>query len=36
MAVTFSKGMDRPGKAVNPARGQLIRENYFFPVPIRA
>ena len=25
-----------PGKVANPARGQLNRENEYFPVPIRA
>ena len=30
-------GMDQPGKvANNPARGQLNRENEYFPVPARA
>ena len=28
--------MDQPGKVANPARGQLNRENDFFPVPVRA
>ena len=29
--------MDRPGKVVNPARrGQLNRENEYFPVRVRA
>ena len=32
----YSKIKDQPGKAANPARGQLNRENDFFPVPIRA
>ena len=36
MAITYSKGKDQPGKVANPARGQLNRENYFFPVPVRA
>ena len=27
--------MDQPGKAANPARGQLNRENEYFPVPVR-
>ena len=27
MVITYSKGMDQPGKAANPARGQLNREN---------
>ena len=25
--------MDQPGKAANPARGQLNRENKYFPDP---
>ena len=25
--------MDQPGKVVNPARGQLSRENSYFPAP---
>ena len=28
--------MDQPGKVVNPARGQLDRENEYSPVPVRA
>ena len=28
--------MDQPGKVVNPARGQLNRENEYFPVPVHA
>ena len=28
--------MDEPGKVVNPARGQLNRENEYFPVRVRA
>ena len=28
--------MDQPGKVDNPVRGQLIRENDYFPVPVRA
>ena len=35
MVITCSKGKDQPGKVANPARGQLNRENYFFPVPVR-
>ena len=27
---------DKPGKVANPARGQLNRENRYFPVPVRA
>ena len=33
---TFSRSMDQPGKVANPARGQLNRENEYFPVPVRA
>ena len=33
---SFSKNMDQPGKVVNPARGQLNRENEYFPVRVRA
>ena len=28
---TFSKSMDQPSKVANPARGQLNRENAYFP-----
>ena len=28
--------MDQPGKLANPARGQLNRENEYFPVRVRA
>ena len=28
--------MDQPGKVVNLARGQLNKENEYFPVPVRA
>ena len=31
-----SKGMDQPGRVANPARGQLKRENEYFPVRVRA
>ena len=34
--LTYSKSKDQPGKAANPARGQLDRENEYFPVPVRA
>ena len=27
----FQQGLDEPGMVVNPARGQLHRETYFFP-----
>ena len=35
---TYSKksSMDQPGKVANPARGQLIRENEYFPIRVRA
>ena len=33
MVITYSKGKDQPGKVVNPARGELNRENYFFLSP---
>ena len=33
---THSKIMDQPGKASNPAHGQLNRENNHFPVRVRA
>ena len=31
--VYFSKSMDQPSKVNNPARGQLNRENEYFPAP---
>ena len=36
MVITCSKSMDQPGKVANPARGQLNKENEYFPVPVRA
>ena len=36
MVIISSKGKDQPGKVANSARGQLNRENVFFPVPVRA
>ena len=30
------KSMDQLGKVAKPARGQLNRENAYFPVPVRA
>ena len=33
---TYSKNMDQLGKIANPARGQLNRENGYFPVRVRA
>ena len=35
MVITFnSKMMDQPGMVANPARGELNRENEYFPVPV--
>ena len=36
IVVTYSQGKDQPGKVANSARGQLIRETEYFPVPVRA
>ena len=36
MDITYSKSKDQPGKVANPARGQLSRENEYFPVPVCA
>ena len=36
MVITYSKSMDEPGKAANPARDQLNREKGYFPVRVRA
>ena len=33
---TYSKSMDQLGKVANAARGQLNRENEYFPVRVRA
>ena len=33
---TYSKSMDQPGEVANPARGQLDREDQYFPVPVHA
>ena len=33
---TYSKSIHQPGKVANPARGQLNRENEYFPVRVRA
>ena len=33
---TYCKSMDQPGKVANPARGQLNRENEYFPDRVRA
>ena len=32
----ISKSKDQPGKVANPARGQLNKENEFFPVPVHS
>ena len=32
----IQQSIDQPGKVVNPARGQLNRENEHSPVPVRA
>ena len=32
----FQQSTDQPGKVANPARGQLNRENEYFPVLVRA
>ena len=32
---THSKSMDQPSMVANPARGQLSRENEYFPVRVR-
>ena len=37
MVIAYNqKSMDQPGKVADPARGQLNRENKYFPVPVRA
>ena len=33
---THSKSIDQPGTVANPARGELNRENEYFPVHVRA
>ena len=33
---TYSKSMDQLGEVANPARGQMNRENEYFPVRVRA
>ena len=35
-ALSVQQNMDQPGKVANSARGQLNRENEYFPVPARA
>ena len=32
----YSKSMDQPGKVASPARGQLNRKKYYFPVRVRS
>ena len=32
---TYSKSSDQPGKVANPARGQLNREDEYFPARVR-
>ena len=32
----IQQSMDQPGKVANPARGQLISENEYSPVPVHA
>ena len=34
--MTYSKGKDQPGKVDNHARGQVNRDNEYFPVSVRA
>ena len=35
VVITYNnKNMDQPGKVANPARGQLNRENEYFPVRV--
>ena len=36
MLITFSKSKDQPGKVASPARGQLNRENEYFPLLVCA
>ena len=37
MVITYSKrSMNQPGKVVNLSRGQLNRENEYFPMAVRA
>ena len=36
IATHIAKSMDQPGKVANPARGQLNRENKYFPIRVRA
>ena len=34
MVITYSKGKDQLGKVANPARGQLMNRDFFFPVSV--
>ena len=36
MMMIYGRSMDQPGEVTNPARGQLNRENGYFPVRVRA
>ena len=36
MVIIYSKSTDQPGKVANPARGELNRDNEYFPVSVRA
>ena len=36
MIITYGKVKDQPGRVADPARGQLNRENKYFPARIRA
>ena len=33
---TAQQSLDQPDEVVNPARGQLNRENEYSPIPVRA
>ena len=35
MVITYRKVKDQPVKVANPARGQLNRENEYFPASVR-
>ena len=35
MVITISRVMDHPGKVADPARGQLKKENEYFPALVR-
>ena len=36
VSMYYNKGKDQLGKVANSGRGQLNRENEYFPVPVRA